>query len=48
MRGTDLRGNDLSQTTGVTTSLRGCVIAESQLPAFMEAVTRELELKVKP
>lgn len=48
MRGADMRGNDLSKTVGVTTSFRGAVIAEDQMPGFTEAVTRDLELNIKP
>jgi len=47
MRGADLRGNDLSKTIGVTTSLRGCIISESQVAGFIDAVTRELDLTIK-
>ncbi|HCT77612.1 MAG TPA: hypothetical protein DGG94_19760 [Micromonosporaceae bacterium] len=47
MRGTDLRGNDLSKTIGVTTSLRGSILSEDQVIGFTEAVTRELELTIK-
>jgi uncharacterized protein YjbI with pentapeptide repeats len=48
LRGADFRGNDLAKTIGVTTSFRGTVISEDQFVAFTEAVTRELELTVKP
>lgn len=47
MRGTDLRGNDLSKTIGVTTSLRGATISDDQMIHLTEAIIRELELTIK-
>lgn len=46
LRGADLRGNDLS-TLGEIMSLRGAIIADTQLPALTEALVKDLELTVR-
>lgn len=46
MRDTDLRGNDISQVTGLT-SLRGARLEESQLRDLIGIVTRSLDLVIE-
>lgn len=46
LRGADLRGNDLTSITGIS-SLRGARLSETQLAGLTEAVVRDLQLDVR-
>ncbi|GAB3858173.1 hypothetical protein GCM10027610_095620 [Dactylosporangium cerinum] len=46
LRGADLRGNQLSEVSGVS-SLRGVIIEPAQLPGLTDAVMRDLGVIVR-
>jgi uncharacterized protein YjbI with pentapeptide repeats len=47
LRGADLRNNDLAGLA-TPTALRGAVLSESQLPAFLDGLVAELSIALKP